>query len=62
MLRTIVLAVTLAGLSGTGYAYEKFGPYAGIGAGRSQATVELDTGVNFFTIDADDQAWRAFAG
>lgn len=62
MLRTIVLAVTLAGLSGTGYAYEKLGPYAGIGAGRSQATVELDTGVNFFTIDADDQAWRAFAG
>jgi opacity protein-like surface antigen len=62
MLRSIILAVALAGLSGTSAAFEKFGPYVGLGAGKSQASVNLDTGVNLFSVDSDDTAWRAFAG
>lgn len=62
MLRTAVLFAALAGFSVASPAYENFGPYVGLGAGRSQASVDLDTGENFFSIDADDTAWRVFAG
>lgn len=62
MLRSLVLVAALAGLSGTSLAYENFGPYVGVGAGKSQANVDLDTGPNQFAIDADDTAWRIFAG
>ncbi len=62
MRRTFVLFVALAGMSDAGFAYENFGPYVGLGAGRSQASATIDTGVNSFTIDNDDTAWRALAG
>lgn len=62
MLRKVVLLAALAGFSGTSFAYEKFGPYVGIGAGQSQASVDLDTGTNLFDIDANDTAWRVLAG
>lgn len=61
MLRIIVIAA-LAGVCSTGFAYEKFGPYVGAGLGRAQASASVDTGVNVFSIDADDTAWRVFAG
>ncbi|MGE0582877.1 MAG: porin family protein [Steroidobacteraceae bacterium] len=61
MKRTAMLLAALT-VSGTCFAYENFGPYVGLGAGRSQASVDLDTGVNVFAIDADDTAWRVLAG
>ncbi len=62
MLRSLVLAAILAASSGAVLAYENFGPYVGVGAGKSKASTALDTGTNQFAIDADDTAWRVFAG
>lgn len=61
-MRQLVLAIALAGLCGTAFAYENFGPYVGLGAGRTQASASLDTGTNLFSIDTDDTAWRVLAG
>lgn len=62
MLRRIILIAVLAGSSAAGFAYENFGPYVGVGLGQAQASADLDTGANLFSIDTDDTAWRALAG
>jgi len=61
MLRIILIAA-LTGVCSTGFAYENFGPYVGVGLGKTQVSASVDTGANLFTIDSDDTAWRALAG
>ncbi len=61
-MRQTVFAVLLAGFTGMASAYENFGPYVGLAAGRAQASVDFDSGTEVIPFDADDTAWRVFAG
>ncbi len=61
-MRQVWLALLLAGFAGAASAYENFGPYVGLGAGQAQANVDFDTGAGVIPFDADDTAWRVFAG
>lgn len=63
MLRRISGFILLCGAAATCQAYENFGPYVGIGAGRAEAAADfaLDETTSL-RIDGDDTGLRVFAG
>lgn len=62
-MRRKIALIVLFGVSGTCFGYENFGPYVGVGAGRTSvsANFALDE-TTTLRFDADDSSLKLFAG